>query len=79
MEPPPPSKPSATPTRTARTTVNAIIAGSPVRSVYADADTFVWSGRTSAEDTGVLTLRFDNGVIGQCEDSWSLVGAMDSR
>jgi hypothetical protein len=50
-----------------------------VRSVYADADTFVWSGRTSAEDTGVLTLRFDNGVIGQCEDSWSLVGAMDSR
>jgi predicted dehydrogenase len=54
-------------------------AGAPVRSVYADADTFVWSGRTSAEDTAVLTLRFDNGVIGQCEDSWSLVGAMDSR
>src|SRR6476619_390800 len=30
MEPPPPSKPSATPTRTARATVNAIIAGSPL-------------------------------------------------
>jgi predicted dehydrogenase len=54
-------------------------AGAPVRSVYADADTYVWSGRTSAEDTAVMTLRFDNGVLGQCEDSWSLVGAMDSR
>src|SRR4029077_18257738 len=32
MEPPPPSKPSATPTRTARTTVNAVIAGSPLRT-----------------------------------------------
>jgi predicted dehydrogenase len=39
----------------------------------------VWSERTLAEDTAVLTLRFDNGVIGLCEDSWSLVGAMDSR
>src|SRR6478752_10457059 len=32
MEPPPPSRPSATPTRTARTTVNAVIAGSPLRT-----------------------------------------------
>ena len=55
------------------------IAGSRVRSVYADADSFVWGARTEAEDTAVLTLRHENGVIGQCEDSWSLVGAMDSR
>ena len=54
-------------------------AGSPVVSVYADAGTFLWSGRTTAEDTAVLTLRFENGVLGQCEDSWSLPGAMDSR
>ena len=35
--------------------------------------------KLEAEDTAVMTLRFENGVIGQCEDSWSLVGAMDSR
>jgi predicted dehydrogenase len=55
------------------------IAGGPVETVYAEADTFVWADRTSAEDTAVLTLRFADGVIGQCEDSWSLAGAMDSR
>lgn len=48
-------------------------------SVYAEAGTFVWGGKLEAEDTAVLTLRFSNGVIGQCEDSWSLAGAMDSR
>lgn len=51
----------------------------PVLSVYAETDTFVWRDRTSAEDTAVLTLRFGNGIIGQCDDSWSLTGAMDSR
>lgn len=55
------------------------MAGSRVASVYADADSFVWGDRTEAEDTAVLTLRHENGVIGQCEDSWSLAGAMDSR
>lgn len=48
-------------------------------SVYAEAGTFVWGAKLEAEDTAVLTLRFSNGVIGQCEDSWSLAGAMDSR
>jgi predicted dehydrogenase len=48
-------------------------------SVYAEAGAFVWGGKLEAEDTAVLTLRFSNGVIGQCEDSWSLAGAMDSR
>jgi predicted dehydrogenase len=48
-------------------------------SVYAEAGTFVWGGKLEAEDTAVLTLRFANGVVGQCEDSWSLAGAMDSR
>jgi predicted dehydrogenase len=54
-------------------------AGAPVASVYAETGTFRWAGRTTAEDTAVLTLRFGNGVLGQCEDSWSLAGAMDSR
>jgi predicted dehydrogenase len=54
-------------------------AGSPVATVSAETGTFVWGGRTTAEDTAVLTLRFDNGVIGLCEDSWSLTAAMDSR
>jgi predicted dehydrogenase len=54
-------------------------AESPVRSVYADGGTFLWTDETTAEDTAVLTVRFENGVLGQCEDSWSLVGAMDSR
>jgi predicted dehydrogenase len=55
------------------------MAGAPVASVYAETGTFVHAGRTAAEDTAVLTLRFANGAIGQCEDSWGLAGAMDSR
>jgi predicted dehydrogenase len=54
-------------------------AGAEVESVYAETGTFVHGDRTDAEDTAVLTLRFANGTIGQCEDSWSLAGAMDSR
>jgi predicted dehydrogenase len=55
------------------------LAGAPVTGVFAEAGTYVWGDRTPAEDTAVLTLRFANGAIGQCEDSWSLAGAMDSR
>jgi predicted dehydrogenase len=54
-------------------------ADSPVASVYAETGTFVWGDRTPAEDTAVLTMRFASGAIGQCDDSWSLTGAMDSR
>ena len=54
-------------------------AGANFASVYAEAGTFVWRDKLEAEDTAVMTLRFANGVIGQCEDSWSLAGAMDSR
>jgi predicted dehydrogenase len=56
-----------------------LFAGGSVATVSAETGTFVWGSRTSAEDTAVLTLRFDNGVIGLCEDSWSLTAAMDSR
>jgi predicted dehydrogenase len=54
-------------------------AGAAFASVYAETGTFVWNKKLEAEDTAVLSLRFANGVIGQCEDSWSLAGAMDSR
>jgi predicted dehydrogenase len=55
------------------------MADSPVRTVYAETGSFVHGERTPAEDTAVITLRFDSGAIGQCEDSWGLTGAMDSR
>jgi predicted dehydrogenase len=54
-------------------------AGADFASIYAETGTFVWGEKLEAEDTAVMTLRFANGVIGQCEDSWSLAGAMDSR
>jgi predicted dehydrogenase len=55
-------------------------AGAPLRAVYAETGTFARDrGRDAVEDTAVLTLRYDNDVIGQCEDSWTLAGAMDSR
>ena len=43
----------------------------------AEAGTFVH--RQKVEDTSVVLVRFDNGIIGQTEDSWSLVGGFDSR
>ena len=55
------------------------MAGAAAETVYAQAGTFVHADRTTEEDTAVLTMRFRNGIIGQAEDSWSLVGAMDSR
>jgi predicted dehydrogenase len=58
----------------------AEFAGAPLATVYAEVATYVHDRVTQpVEDTAVLTLRFANGVIGQCEDSWSLAGAMDSR
>lgn len=54
-------------------------AGADFQSVYADADTFVWPDKLQAEDTATLALRFANGVMGTCEDYWSLAEAMDSR
>jgi predicted dehydrogenase len=55
------------------------IAGADPVSVYAQTGNFTLAEETSAEDTAVVTLSFPDGAIGQCEDSWSLAGAMDSR
>jgi predicted dehydrogenase len=48
----------------------------PIR-VHAEAGTFVH--QYGVEDTSVITVRFENGIIGQTEDSWSLTGGFDSR
>jgi len=45
--------------------------------VVAEAGTFVH--RQNVEDTSVILVRFDSGIIGQTEDGWSLVGGFDSR
>jgi predicted dehydrogenase len=55
-------------------------ARAPLRGVYAETGAFASDREADpVEDTAVLTLRYDNDVIGQCEDSWTLAGAMDSR
>ncbi len=54
------------------------ITGSEVDTVSAEIGTFVHR-QSKVEDTVVMTLRFQSGAIGQCEDSWSLAAAMDSR
>ena len=48
----------------------------PVR-IYAEAGTFLHS--YDVEDTSVIVIRFENGMIGQTEDSWSLAGGFDCR
>src|SRR5215471_5578039 len=45
--------------------------------IVAEAGTFVHEQKV--EDTSVILVRFDSGIIGQTEDSWSLVGGFDSR
>jgi predicted dehydrogenase len=54
------------------------IAGAEAAHVYAELGTFVHRD-LQVEDTAILTVRFENGVIGQAEDSWATVGEMDSR
>src|SRR5690242_19398892 len=46
-------------------------AGADPVSAFAMAGNFTLADRTPAEDTAVITLRFPDGAIGQCEDSWS--------
>jgi len=45
--------------------------------LYAEAGTFLQD--QPAEDTSVIVIRFEDGSIGQTEDSWSLAGGYDSR
>jgi predicted dehydrogenase len=45
--------------------------------IHAEAGTFVHL--QAAEDTSVIVIRYEDGSIGQTEDSWSLAGGYDSR
>jgi predicted dehydrogenase len=49
------------------------------RAVRVVAETGTFVHRQKVEDTSVILIRFDSGIIGQTEDSWSLVGGFDSR
>jgi predicted dehydrogenase len=49
-----------------------------VRTVYAEAGTFLHTEH-AVEDTSILQLRFDDGRLGQTEDSWATPGGFDLR
>jgi len=51
--------------------------GKKATKIHAEAGTFLH--RQQAEDTSVIVIRFEDGSIGQTEDSWSLAGGYDSR
>jgi predicted dehydrogenase len=51
--------------------------GARPTEVFAAAGTFVHD--YAVEDTSVLILRYDNDVLAQTEDSWSVPGGFDSR
>lgn len=50
----------------------------PVRSLFAIADTFVHT-QYPVEDTSVIQVRYEDGSIGQTEDSWATPGGFDLR
>ncbi len=49
-----------------------------VHSIHAEAGTFLHTSHP-VEDTSVLQLRFDDGRMGQTEDSWATPGGFDLR
>jgi myo-inositol 2-dehydrogenase/D-chiro-inositol 1-dehydrogenase len=49
----------------------------PIRSVYSELDTHVHSDKTRGEDHAVTILKFADGGIGICENSWAKRGGMD--
>ena len=50
-----------------------------VVSVLADMGTFVHTGKSRAEDTATLIIRFEGGREGMAEESWARAGGMDDR
>jgi predicted dehydrogenase len=51
----------------------------PIKSVYAQMDTYVHKGKTQGEDNSIILVEFANGVIGMAEESWTKLGGMDDR
>jgi predicted dehydrogenase len=51
----------------------------PIKSVYAQMNTFVHGAKTRGDDHAILMLEFANGVVGLAEESWTKLGGMDDR
>jgi len=49
----------------------------PIRSVYAELDTHVQGDKTRGEDHAVSILKFSDGGIAICENSWAKHGGVD--
>jgi predicted dehydrogenase len=49
-----------------------------VRSIHAEAGTFLHTAH-AVEDTSMIHLRYDDGRMGQTEDSWATPGGFDLR
>ncbi len=50
-----------------------------ITSVYAQMGTYVHAQKTRGDDTAVLILEFENGVVAVAEESWTKLGGMDDR
>jgi predicted dehydrogenase len=51
----------------------------PIKSVYAQMNTFVHGAKTRGDDHAILILEFANGVVAVAEESWTKLGGMDDR
>ena len=51
----------------------------PIREVFAWADTLVHGGRTRLEDKAVMLVRFGDGRLATCDVSWSSKGGLEGR
>jgi myo-inositol 2-dehydrogenase/D-chiro-inositol 1-dehydrogenase len=51
----------------------------PIKSVYAQMNTFVHGAKTRGDDHAILILEFANGVVCVAEESWTKLGGMDDR
>ena len=51
----------------------------PVKSVYAQMETYVHKDKTEGDDNSIILVEFANGVIGLAEESWTKPGGMDDR
>lgn len=51
----------------------------PIKSVYAQLSTSVYTQKTIGDDNAIIILEFENGVIAMAEESWTKLGGMDDR
>ena len=57
-----------------------VLGGNPrIKSVSATMQSVLHTERSKGEDNTVMTIEFENGVIGVAEDSWARHGGMDDK